>query len=100
MATDLKVDWQAAEDNKASHSGNGLPGIEAPKMILLIMRIKHMRGTDATDFRHYGRILARCIPKKCPVCASSAIDDVINRSCAQTKTRLYVPMFHSCFTAN
>jgi len=27
-------------------------------MILLILRIMQMRGTDAADFRHYRRILA------------------------------------------
>ena len=69
-------------------------------MILLILWVKLMRGTDAADFRHHGRILARRISEKCPVCASSTVNDVINRSHAQTKTRLYVPMLHSRFTLN
>ena len=66
-------------------------------MILLILRVKQMRGADAADFRHYRRIIARCIPEKRPVRAASTIDDVINRSRAQAKTRLYMPMFHSRF---
>ena len=69
-------------------------------MILLILRVKQMRGADAADFRHYRRIIARCIPEKRPVRAASTIDDVINRSRAQAKTRLYMPMFHSRFAPN
>ena len=69
-------------------------------MILLILWVKQMRGTDTADFSHYSRILARCISKERPVCASSTVDDVINRGGAQTKARLYVPMFHSCFSPN
>ena len=64
-------------------------------MILLVLRVKQMRSTYATDFRHHGRILSRCITEKSPVCAPPTVDDVINRSSAQAKTRLYVPMFHS-----
>lgn len=66
-------------------------------MILLIMRVRQMRGTDTADFCHYRRIFSRRVSKKRPVCASSTVDDVINRSRAQAKTRLYVPMLHSRF---
>ena len=66
-------------------------------MILLILWIRSMRGADTANFRHHGRILVRRISEKCPVCASTTVDDVINRSRGQTKTRLYMPMFHSRF---
>ena len=63
-------------------------------MILLILWVKLMRGTNAANFRHHGCILVRRIPEKSPICASSPVDDVINRSRAQAKARLYMPMYH------
>ena len=52
-------------------------------MIFLILWVKSMRGADATDLLHHGRISARRISQESPVCTTTAIDDVINRSGAQ-----------------
>ena len=84
-------------NSKASHSGNGLSGIETPQMILLVLRIRQMRSTYTANFLHHGGIFTRRISEKGPVSASPTVDDVVNRSRAQIKVRLYVPMRHLCF---